>query len=147
MSTAMKPVTASMQIRPCFNSASRRKSTGAKSENRKGSNPASPAYPARFGGYSRKGRAVLATYVGPASSSTASSTASSASAASSRMAVATRPKRAKENQSKIFVRSGEHRYSLNKSIWNWPELVRRAALSKARCCRLFTSRTLIPNLI
>lgn len=143
MSTAMKPVTASMQIRPCFNSASRRKSTGTKSENRKGSNPASPAYPARFGGYSRKGRAVLATYVGPASSSTASS----ASAASSRMAVATRPKRVKENQSKIFVRSGEHRYSLNKSIWNWPELVRRAALSKARCCGLFTSRTLIPNLI
>ena len=81
-------------MRPCLISASRRKSTGTKSENRKGSNPASPAYPERLGGYSRKGRAVLATYVGPASS-TASSPSPSA-AASARTAVDTRPKKSKE---------------------------------------------------
>jgi hypothetical protein len=53
----MKPVHASMQMRPCLSSASRRKSMGAKSEKRRGSNPTSPTYPSRFSGYGRKGRA------------------------------------------------------------------------------------------
>ena len=37
---------------------SRRKSTGTKSENRKGSKPAFPTYPSQFGGASRKGSEV-----------------------------------------------------------------------------------------
>jgi hypothetical protein len=35
---------------------------GTKSENRNGSKPTSPTYPARFGGYSKNGNALLATY-------------------------------------------------------------------------------------
>mmetsp|Transcript_41372 Transcript_41372/g.74585 ORF Transcript_41372/g.74585 Transcript_41372/m.74585 type:complete len:230 (+) Transcript_41372:359-1048(+) len=55
-STETHPSQAIMQMRPCLSSASRRKSTGAKSEKRKGSNPTFPTYPSQFGGDSRKGR-------------------------------------------------------------------------------------------